>query len=77
MWLKRRGQGCLPLLSETRLIRQSPATVCVTAAWADVQANWDEIPIAREVAVELEVLVELETLSEQVEEGEEGDLIGA
>ena len=42
-----------------------------------MQADWDEIPVAREVAVELEVLVELETLSEPAEEGEVGDLIGA
>lgn len=42
-----------------------------------MQADWDAIPVAREVAVVLEVLVELETLSEPAEEGEVGDLIGA
>ena len=42
-----------------------------------MQADWDEIPVARVVAVELEVLAELETLSESAEEGEVGDLIGA
>lgn len=42
-----------------------------------MQADWDEIPVAREAAVELEVQVELETLSEPAEEGEVGDLIGA
>jgi hypothetical protein len=37
----------------------------------------DGIPVALEVAVALEALVELVIPSEQVEEGEEGDLIGA